>query len=186
MVTLNTDEPEATIYSPEWRTAQSRLRHLRVPELTKILRSVFRHFEDGWHTIRPIQAYHEEDPRRTDLDPKTAAVLYFLEVEVVDRYRELALEMIRAVPMTRRAKVSTASFDDVQAETELLQHYFRLAGIMGRSAEVAEPVRSFAASAGTLDVWAVEFARIFSEVDAAIKALGLDADEEEDGGSEDE
>lgn len=187
MVTLNTDEPEATIYSPEWRTAQSRLRHLQAPDLTKILRSIFRHIEEGWSIIRPIQSYHEEDPRRTDLDPVTAAVLYFLEVEVVDRFRGLTIEMIRTVPPTRSAKVSTAAFDDVQSETELIQRYFRLAGLMGRMPEVAGPVRGYAASAGTLEAWAVEFERLFLEVEAVIKRMGLEENGGEDrGGARDE
>lgn len=172
-----TDEPHATIYSPEWRTAQSRLRHLKHAELRAILKATFRHMEDGWDTVRPIQTHYEATGHATKgLDPTTGSVLYFLGMELVDRYRGLALDMMRAVPMTRSAKVSTARFDDVQSETDLLGHYFRLAGLMGRMGEVAEPVRGLAASAGTLEAWAVDFQRLFQEVDATLKRLGLDGD----------
>lgn len=177
MFILNTGEPQATIYSPEWRTAQSRLRHLKHAELRAVLKATFRHLEDGWDTVRPLQAQYEATEHATEgMDPTTQSVLYFLGMELVDRYRGLALDMMRAVPMTRSAKVSTARFDDVQSETDLLQHYFRLAGLMGRMGEVAEPVRGLAAAAGTLEAWAVDFQRLFQEVDATLKRLGLDGD----------
>ena len=162
------EEPQATIYGPDWRATQRRLHLLREPTLISALRATFKHLEEGWKTVRPIQSFNEAHRARTDMDPVTVAVLYFLEVEIVDRYRILALEMIRAVPLTRRAKVSTEGFDDVQSEMELVRNYFR------KMAEVAEPVRGLAASAGTLVSWTDEFEGLFSEVESTLKASGLD------------
>ena len=178
MVALNTDEPGATIYGPDWHAAKGRLRHLKEPALTEVLRRTFRHLEKGWTTLRPIQAYHEANRAGENPDPAAAAVLYFLEVEVVDRYRVLALEMLRTVPMTRGRKVSTAGFDDVQSETDLIKLYFRLAGLMGKMPEVSVPARVFAAAAGKLERWAVEFERLFTEVESTLKDLGLDDSDE--------
>jgi hypothetical protein len=179
MVGLNTDEPSATIYGPDWHAANGRLHLLRAPALVKILRRTFKHLEKGWDTLRPIQAYHEANRAGENPDPAAAAVLYFLEVEVVDRYRVLALEMIRAVPMARGAKVCTVGFDDVQSETDLIRLYFRLAGLMGKMPEVSVPARVFAAAAGKLEPWAVEFEKLFTEVESTLKALGLDDSDEE-------
>jgi hypothetical protein len=173
------EETRATIYGPDWRAAQRRLRLLWEPTLVNVLRRSFRHLEKGWTTLRPIQAYHEANRARENADPAAAAVLYFLEVEVVDRYRVLALEMIRAVPMTRETKVSTAGFDDIQSETDLIRLYFRLAGLMGKMPEVSVPARVFAAAAGKLEPWAVEFERLCAEVESTFKALGLDDSDDE-------
>jgi len=173
------DEPEATIYGPDWHATQARLHLLEEPALIAVLRLTFRHLEEGWKTLRPIQGFHEANRGREGMDLATVAVLYFLEVEVVDRFRVLALEMIRAVPMTPGTKVSTAGFDDVQSEADLIRLYFRLAGLMGKMGDVAEPARSFAAAAGELVPWAVEFERLFSEVESTLKGLGLDDSEEE-------
>lgn len=171
------EEPSATIYGPDWHAAQEQLLMVREARLRVVLRGAFKHLERGWKTLRPVQLHHEHNGPPFS-DDVTTAVLYFLEVEIVDRYRGLALEIAGAVPKGRGVRVSTAGFDDMQSEMELMRLYFRLAGLMGESAAVDQPARGFAAGVGRLVPWARDFERRFEELETTLRELGL-SDEDE-------
>lgn len=89
-------EPTYTIYAPGWYAARKRVASVGAGarELTHLLDGV----ERGWHALRALQVWAEANADHAATRDGYGHLLVFIEADLVDSYREIALGAANLVP----------------------------------------------------------------------------------------
>lgn len=140
------DETRHTIHGVEWADARR-----RIPDLAPASRALFTttldHVEAGWEHVRELQRWWEDNREHTlARSGRLADLLHFVEADLVDTFRGLALGVALLVP-GYPGWAGTADADGVEGDLDAFCRYFTVFTLAVEQEPQAEPVREAARAA---------------------------------------
>lgn len=137
-------EPRRSIYVLTWDDAWRRAERL-APGTRPLFIALLRHIEDGWRDVRLLAGWYDEHRVLSSFDARWHALVDFVDGDVVDVYRETALEACALVPGWANWE-EEADPGDVESEAECFQRYLALLALAveveGAPAELREITRT--------------------------------------------
>jgi hypothetical protein len=160
-------EPLHTIYLPWWTDARRRAQRLD-PPLRAMFTRALDHVEAGWAHVAPLQRWYEAHRDRARDGSDYAHLLNFIDGDLVDLFRELAVGVAALVPGYDGWEAD-ADPGGVDGELDRFERYFavfrRAAEAIDAPATLGDAVR---AAAQGLASWATELAVLVRAIDEAI------------------
>lgn len=161
-------EPLHTIYLPWWTDARQRAQRLD-PPLRAMFGRMLDHVEAGWTHVAPLQRWYEAHrDRARDASDDYAHLLNFIDGDLVDLFRELAVGVAALVPGYDGWEAE-ADPGGVDGELGRFARYFavfqRAVEAIGVPAKLGDAVR---AAAQGLAGWATELAVLVRAIDEAV------------------
>ena len=165
-------EPRASLYTPRWQQGMFTIGAMPEPQRAYYT-AFFAHLDLAWRTIRPLQLAAEtllfgHCPQDD--------VANWLDVEITDNFRWLALGCLQMIPNLRIFTEDEESFpyypfgpeppvDELEPEAQMLARNFRLLATMECAAAFPAALRGIVApAASAFDTWERELPTLAAPV----------------------
>jgi hypothetical protein len=160
-------EPEHTIYVDGWRKALARLRHLEGEE-RRLLTELLAHVDAGWRHVRQMQLACERITSESSQNRAMRDVLAFLGADVVDTFRELALDAAALVPGWEGWE-EAADPGDMDGDAGVFIRYLGVLRVAAASGELSSELRDVITSVSTeLADWDGRLTRLLRTIDEVV------------------
>ena len=163
-------EPRHTIYLPWWTDAWERAQRLDPP-----LRAMFTrardHVEAGWGHVAPLQRWYEAHrDRARDASDDYAHLLNFIDGDLVDLFRELAVGVAALVPGYDGWEAD-ADPGGVDGELDRFTRYLTVFQCAAEAIDIPVELKQAIRAAGKGMIgWATELTVLVSAIDEAVIA----------------
>lgn len=115
-------EPLHTIHQGDWRAGRERLAGLAGPE-HRALSALLDHVEEAWRHLRDLQLLYETGQARARETDFYAQLLNFIDSDLVDVFRSVALDTAALVPGWAGWREAIERLDDLDADATLFARY---------------------------------------------------------------
>ncbi|HEU0016646.1 MAG TPA: hypothetical protein VFQ45_23390 [Longimicrobium sp.] len=132
-------EPRHTIYTPEWAAAVRRVGRLQGAERA-FYAALLDHVEVRWRAVRPLQLLYERQRRRAREADGVGCLLRFMDGDLVDVFRGVALEAARLVP-GGPPRPREGDPGDLEGEADCFTRYATLLAMAAAGPAVPQPLR---------------------------------------------
>jgi len=117
-------EPLHSIYRPAWSEARTRA-DAADPDARRLLLRMLDLVEQGWQGVRDLQRWYEDNDARAHASDEYAHLLAFVDGDVVDVFRGIAVDCAELVPDWKSWEAE-ADPDGVLGEIDVFVRYVAL------------------------------------------------------------
>lgn len=175
-------EPRHTIYVDRWRKALARVRLLE-GEQRRLFAELLAHVDTGWRHVRQLQLEVERLATPSAKHVQIGDVLTFIDVDVVDLYREIAFDAADLVPGWD-GWAQAADPGNMDGDATLFMRYMSMLRLAAASDELPRQLRDVSTEVwAELQGWEAGFTRLLRSIDKAVILPSLSEPSVGSGGS---
>jgi hypothetical protein len=134
---------------------------VRPAETRHLFTRLLQRMEEAWEYIRPLELWYEEHAEDAEAEGSDYwQVMEFINADIVDIFREVAVDVSRLVPGCE-GWPKTASPDDVNGEADAFNRWLIVFGLAAESPCIPDGLRELAhAATAGLTGWSAEVAAL--------------------------
>jgi hypothetical protein len=160
-----------------WEEDRACVERMRPSKLRTAMLELYAYVEEGWKPVvklRTLVGADEWRERLAGVEDPTGALIHFLDMEIIERWREMATDSVRFFKRAHDALLlDQPPWDDVESEGECVSRYLRVAERAAAAPDIAPALREAVLEAvEQVTAWMAGYwhrcATMEKEIDAAL------------------